>query len=128
MSATSIKSYALEEEEEEREDSKSDINTYDSPEIPFDCSDMSSSSLSSTSNHQTGGRGRGGQKRRTRSTRGRRTDLPLIYTLTGLIVNFDSATPPTNASHNVGVVYSCTTRPTHGSEAERKMVEAIGKH
>ena len=63
-----------------------------------------------------------------KSTRTERTDLPLSYTLNGLTINFDSVTPTTNAVHNVGVVYSRMTRPAHGSEAEQKMIEAIGKN
>ena len=42
-------------------------------------------------------------------------------------MSFSSPNPPTNAIHNVGVVYSRLSRPTHESDAERKMVEAIRK-
>ena len=42
-------------------------------------------------------------------------------------MSFLSPTPPTNAIHNVGVVYSRLSRPAHGSDAERKIIEAISK-
>ena len=77
---------------------------------------------SSLSNHQTGCRGRSARIRRTNP------DLPLTYTLNGITVNFASSTPPNNALHKVGVVCFRTSRPVHGSGAEQKMVEAIGKN
>ena len=43
-------------------------------------------------------------------------------------MSFSLPTPPTNAIHNVGVVYPRTSRPAHGSDAEQKMVEAISKN
>ena len=52
----------------------------------------------------------------------------MTYTLNGITVRFQSSTQPTNAIHNVGVVYSRLSRPAHGSDAERKMVDAISKN
>ena len=82
--------------------------------------------MSSSLNRQgTGGRGRNGRSDRTNIPT---PNQPLTYTLNGITVNFASPTPITNAIHNVGVVYSGTSRPAHGSDAERKMVKAISKN
>ena len=53
---------------------------------------------------------------------------PLTYTLNGITISFSSPTPPTNAMHNVGVVYSRLYHPVYGSDAEIKMVKAISKN
>ena len=52
----------------------------------------------------------------------------MTYTLNGVTVSFTLPTLPTTIINNVGVVYSRTSRPAHGSDAERKMVDAIGKN
>ena len=45
---------------------------------------------------------------------------PLTYTLNGITMSFSSSTPPTNAIHNVGVVYSRLSNPVYGSDADDK--------
>ena len=112
---------------EEEEEGESDIDNDSEPsEILFgeqanhreeekDEDDMSSSSL----NHWDGGWGR--------STRTRRTVPPLSYTFNGLIVNFALSIPHNNTLYNTGVIYSCTSWSVYGSDAEHKMVGAIGK-
>ena len=42
-------------------------------------------------------------------------------------VNFTLTIPLMNILHNMGVVYSCPSCPAYGSDAGRKMAEAIGK-
>ena len=76
------------------------------------------------------GTGTNGQQKSGRSVQ---TSTPtpnqsLTYTLNSITVRFLSPTPPTNAIHNVGDVYSRMSRLAHGSDAERKMVEAISKN
>ena len=78
--------------------------------------------LSSSNRQTTGGQGRSARTSRTNP------DQLLTYTLNSVTVSFALPTPPTNPLHNVGVVYSRTFRPAHGSDAEWKMVEAIGKN
>ena len=105
------------DDSEEGNDSDSSAT---SSEIPY-ASEIADSMSSSSSNdrRQTG---------RSVRTRTPPSNQPLTYTLNGITVRFQSSTPPTNAIHNVGVVYSRLSRPAHGSDAERKMVDAISKN
>ena len=104
--------YFEEEEASEVDEESEDSNDEEESE---DC-------ISSSLNR----RGTIGQERSGRTSRPN-LNQPLTYTLNGITVSFASPTPPTNAIHNVGVVYSRTSRPAHGSDAERKMIEAISK-
>ena len=75
------------------------------------------------------GTGTGGGERSGRSVRINRptSNQPLVYTLNGITVSFPLPIPSTNAIHNVVVVYSCMSRPAHGSDAERKWLKLLAK-
>ena len=118
---------AEESEEEEESDSLEILFEVDKESEDSDDKEESEDSMSSSLNHQgtgTGGRERSGRSVRTSTPA---PNQPLTYTLNGITVSFSSPIPPTNVIHNVGVVYPRMSRPAYGSDAERKMVEAISK-
>ena len=110
-----------EESEEETESSSSEILLKEEENEDSDNEEESEDSMSSSLNHQgtgTGGQGRSGRSDQTRTLVPKQS---LTYTLNGISLSFSPSTSPITAIHNVGVVYTRTSRPAHGSDGEKKI-------